>query len=169
MGEFPGRRSPKLATSLRACFFKIFRRLRRALVFFPNETSFWETPLRIKEKASDRWENWISGPNPAAVSWRGGCFFPGEKISATDFGIICRNYLPISFWARVGSGQMISANNSEIICRNLFPRTRAQKLILSSIKSGPASSLFMKIFWRLRRALFFSKFCRRLRRDLVCF
>ena len=34
--------------------------------FFPNETSFWGTPLRIKEKASDRWENWISGPNPAA-------------------------------------------------------------------------------------------------------
>ena len=33
-------------------------------VFFPNETSFWETPLRIKEKASDRWGNWISGPNP---------------------------------------------------------------------------------------------------------
>ena len=90
--------------------------------FFPNETSFWETPLRIKEKASDRWENWISGPNPAAVSWWGGCFFPGEKISANNFGIICRNYLPISFWARVGSGQMISANNSEIICRNHLPK-----------------------------------------------
>ena len=26
-------------------------------VFFPNETSFWETPLRIKEIAGDRWEN----------------------------------------------------------------------------------------------------------------
>ena len=34
--------------------------------FFPNETSFWETPLRIKEKASDWWGNEISGPNPAA-------------------------------------------------------------------------------------------------------
>ena len=37
--------------------------------FFPNETSFWGTPLRIKEKASDRWEHWISIPTPVAVSW----------------------------------------------------------------------------------------------------
>ena len=46
-------------------------------MFFPNETSFWETPLRIKEKASDRWENLIAGPNPAAdfVRARGPVFF----------------------------------------------------------------------------------------------
>ena len=46
-------------------------------------------------------------------------------ISANEFGIICRNHLPISFWARVGSGQMISANNSEIICRNHLPKKQA--------------------------------------------
>ena len=51
-------------------------------VVFPNETSFWETPLRIKEIAGDSWENLISGPNPAAVSWWGGCFFSRGK----DFG-----------------------------------------------------------------------------------
>ena len=33
---------------------------------FPNETSFWETPLRIKEIAGDRRANGVSGPNPAA-------------------------------------------------------------------------------------------------------
>ena len=33
------------------------------------------TPLRIKEIAVDRWDTWISGPNPAAVSWRGRVFF----------------------------------------------------------------------------------------------
>ena len=45
------------------------------LCFPPNETSFWETPLRIKEKASDRWENWMSGPNPAADFTRRPFFF----------------------------------------------------------------------------------------------
>ena len=44
-------------------------------VFPLNETSIWETPLRIKEKASDRWENLISGPNPAADFTRAGLFF----------------------------------------------------------------------------------------------
>ena len=48
------------------------------LFIFPNETSFWETPLRIKEIAGDRWEKLISGPNPAAdfTSVCVRCFFP---------------------------------------------------------------------------------------------
>ena len=50
------------------------------VVFFPNETSFWETPLRIKEKASDRWGNWISGPNPDAEFVCGCVFFSRGKI-----------------------------------------------------------------------------------------
>ena len=41
---------------------------------FPNETSFWETPLRIKEIAGDRRADGVSGPNPAAESWWA-CFF----------------------------------------------------------------------------------------------
>jgi len=43
--------------------------------FFPNETSFWETPLRIKEIAGDRRANGVSGPNPAADFTRGSLFF----------------------------------------------------------------------------------------------
>ena len=44
-------------------------------MFFPNEISIWGTPLRIKEKASDRWGNLISGPNPAANFTSGLVFF----------------------------------------------------------------------------------------------
>ena len=49
----------------------------------------------MKEKASDRWGNWVSGPNPAAEFGCAcvGCFFR-QMVSANDFGIICRNHLP---------------------------------------------------------------------------
>ena len=56
-GDFPADGPPSSQPAWENPPAKKFRRLRRALVFFPNETSFWETPLRIKEKASDRWEN----------------------------------------------------------------------------------------------------------------
>ena len=48
------------------------------MAFFPNETSFWETPLRIKEIAGDRRANGVSGPNPAA-DFTSVLFFPAPK------------------------------------------------------------------------------------------
>ena len=69
-----------------------------------------------------------------------------QMISANNFGIICRNNLPGAHPSPEADGQMISTNNSEIICRNHLPRTRAQKLILGSIKSGPASGFFFSKF-----------------------
>ena len=73
------------------------------------------------------------------------CFFR-QMVSANDFGIICRNHLPRAHPSPEADGQMVSANNSEIICRSHLPRTRAQKLILGSIKSRPASGLFFQNF-----------------------
>ena len=99
----------------------------------------------------------ISGPNPAAEFVCAACFFR-QMISANDFGIICRNHLPRAHPSPGADGQMVSANNSEIICRNHLPRTRAQKLILGSIKSGPASGLFFQNFPAPAAGFVFSKF-----------
>ena len=111
------------------CFFHFFSAPAAGL-FFPNETSFWETPLRIKEKASDRWGNWISGPNPAAeFGCAGVCvlFFFGkwfrQMISELFAEIICpeptRAQELMGKWFR----QIIPKSFAEIICPAPEPRS----------------------------------------------
>ena len=76
------------------------------LVFFPNETSFWGTPLRIKEIAGDRRATGVSGPNPPAefVRVRVLVFFGQSKLIPPSKQALKSFCLRI--WARrVGSSQ----------------------------------------------------------------
>ena len=60
------------------------------MLYFPNETSFGETPLRIKEIAGDRRANGVSGPSPAADFTSVGAVFSGPQRKVPQLvGEIC--------------------------------------------------------------------------------